>query len=697
MRNYGLGQIRASAAFNQGATGAGITVAVVDTGIEFDQADLVGRISPNSTDIIIGRNLPSGSTSRHGTFVSGVIASNFNGFGTIGVAYQSTILSIRADISTCSDPDNDVCFSSGDLARSLDYAVANGARVINLSLGGGGPQGAAFEAALLRAVNAGVVIVAASGNDSEDNPKWPARYAVDPRFQGRVIAVGSSNAAEQLSGFSNRAGVAMSGTITAPGSDIITACDGTSCWRVNGTSFAAPHVSGALALLLQAFPNLTGAQAIEILLTTARDAGAPGTDIEFGRGLLDLERAFAPVGPTSSPMGNGHAVRITPEPGAFIGAAFGDALRGHDGLTTIAYDSFDRLFTIDMGSMYPTAARRSFQPETAEPTRHVAIEMAGPAGLAFAFRAGAPDRSAPEPIVRRISPFDAPWLGHEERAEMSMSVSFGDRLAFDAWSGRGGARAPFRTGVGDGFAALAQADRAVRAQSLFGRFLVSSELGLGDRYSPFRQREVEASTYARTGINFIGDNFTLGFNAGTLSERLGPLGTYMPSTSDFALPSETRFAAVGASFNLSPTRTLSLEYGAGRTEIEGRFLSLGEAAMTSSWRMGVTQDCGGLRLPGEFACRSMTLELSQPLRVERGTFVADLANVPDEYFDPVSFSRREFSAAPSGRQIDLGLRSLFRLPGGADLQLDTVYIHQENHRADARPGFAVMGSWRRTF
>ncbi|MFN3536903.1 MAG: S8 family peptidase, partial [Brevundimonas sp.] len=290
-------------------------VGVVDTGIDFDNDDLRDNISPLSTDVVIGRNAPQGDDD-HGTLVSGVIGAAFNGFGTIGVAYESTILSIRADISDCTDPDDTACFRSSDLVRALDFAVANGARVINLSLGGEGPLGGAFEAAMQRAVNAGVVLAIAAGNEGGSSPEWPGRYATDPRFAGSVIVVGSTNSANALSSFSNRAGVSASRYVVAPGEQVITGCDGANCWRVNGTSFAAPHVAGALALLLQAFPNLSGPDAVAIILETARDLGAAGVDQTYGRGLLDLARAFQPVGTTSTPSSNGEYVEIGMEPGA---------------------------------------------------------------------------------------------------------------------------------------------------------------------------------------------------------------------------------------------------------------------------------------------------------------------------------------------------------------------------------------------
>ena len=124
--------MKAEAAWRAGATGSGVTVAVVDSGVSRDQADLIGRISAASTDVVPGRNAPYVAESSHGTRVSGVIASNFNGQGTIGVAYESTILSIRTDISDCEEKNTDVCFSSSDLVRALDLPVV---LVVGLRLG----------------------------------------------------------------------------------------------------------------------------------------------------------------------------------------------------------------------------------------------------------------------------------------------------------------------------------------------------------------------------------------------------------------------------------------------------------------------------------------------------------------------------------------------------------------------------------
>ena len=680
--------MNAEAAWEDGATGNGVTVAVVDSGISSTQADLQGRISAASIDVVAGRNTPYVADDSHGTLVSGVIASNFNGLGTIGVAYQSTILSIRADVSDCDDENTEVCFSSSDLVRALDYAVDNGVKIINMSLGGEGRLGAAFEAALLRAVNAGAVIVASSGNDGESNPGWPARYAVDPRFAGSVIAVGSHNVQDVMSDFSNRAGVTQTAYISAPGEDVLTGCNGTICYRVNGTSFSAPHVAGALALLLDAFPNLSAREALAILIDTARDAGDAGPDIVYGRGLLDLQRAFAPVGASMTRLSDGTSIIAEQEPGSFIGGAFGDAFARQDALKTVLFDAYERMFAVNLGSAYPTAPERSYQAAPFEPSRTATQSMTIPGGGRLNLIASLP-QATPEPIAPRYDLTRQPWLGDEPRQEAMVAFEMG-RLGFSAWQGRGGAASPFESGAGDDFAALAQADHAVRGVVRLGSLAFSAENGGGDRRMPLRQVEEDASTYTRASLAWRGHEGGLAFSVGQLDERLGPLGAFMPSSSDFAMPAQTTFYALGGDWRLSRWARLIGEGGLASTDMDGRFLTMDRAAISSNWRIGILGDCRAL-------CDQLSFTVSQPLRVERGVFSAYLADVPVDYFDPLTFSRRTFSATPSGRQIDFTLGAQRRLADGSTLTVTGVASREPRHVANAAPAVALIGAWRRTF
>ena len=690
LRNYGVADTKAISAWKSGATGKGITVAVVDSGIELDHPDLGSNVLAASTDIISGRNKLI-DEDRHGVRVASVIAAPFNDFGTVGIAYNASILSIRADVSDCQKEDQKVCFKSTDLARSIDYAVSNGAKIINMSLGGEGMMGATFEAALLSAINAGVIFAISSGNEAETNPGWPGRYASDPRFAGGIIVVGSHNQAQGMSDFTNRAGVSQFWFLSAPGEKVVVDCKDTSCWAVSGTSFASPAVAGAMALLLEAFPNLTGKQVVDILLKTARDAGDEGTDIVWGRGMMDIAAAFQPVGTTSMPQANGGEVILNNDGDSYIGGPFGDAMGRASALATIAFDDYDRMFTIQMNQAYRTAPRRSYQPENPTPMRHSEVSMMGLGGTRLYLAASKPIEM-PEAIVSRLTPYNAPWLGDEPRSAALFDINAG-RLSLTAWTGQGGSASPFHTDAGDGFAALAQADRAVRGQIQMGAFNLTAETGTGDRRMPLRQVEEDASNYQRAHLNWTGQGKGLSFSMGHLEERMGPLGAYMPTSSDLAMPSSTSFGAVGGHLKLGRSLMFSGEFGMGRTDIREGFMRLADGAISSNWRLALQSNCPSF-IPG---CDTLVWQIAQPLRIESGEFSAVLADVPLSYFDPITFSERRFSAAPSGRQMDFSLRSLHRLPGGSRIQLEAIATRNEQHRADASTAYAIISSWRRGF
>nr|WP_292052459.1 S8 family peptidase [Brevundimonas sp. UBA5866] len=695
-RNWGVAGSNVYAAWQAGATGRGVTVAVVDSGIDMDHPDLSANISPLSTDVVVGRNSPEGPD-RHGTRVASFIASPFNGRGTVGVAFNASIMSIRADVSDCAKEDQEFCFRSADLVRSIDYAIANGAKIVNMSLGGEGQLGSAFEAALKRGVDAGIIFAIAAGNEAGDNPEWPGRYASDPRFAGSIIVVGAHGQNGAMASFSNKAGVSQNVYISAPGSDVIGDCDDTSCWRLGGTSFASPVVAGAMALLKEAFPNLTGREIVEIILRTASDAGDTGTDTTWGRGKLDIAAAFRPIGQTSTPSATGAtAIGLGTTPGTWLGGPFGDAMQRTGSMATIAYDEYERLFKVNAADVYRSAPRRSYQPETPRPMAQSTVAALGPAGTYLSLAAAVP-MPEPEPVIQRYDLYSAPWMGTEDRREALFEVSTSN-LSFAAWQGEGGARSPFRTRAGDGFASLAQVDHAVRGVMSFNtgdnsHIILSADSGSGDRRLPLQSLERDAATYGRMGLDWRFANGGLAFSLGQVEEKMGPLGTYMPMSSDLALPSSTRFTALGGDVRLSERLTLTGEVGMGRTDIDGRFLSLSQAAVSSSWNLGLQASCKGWWT----GCSTLTWEISQPLRVESGTFEATLADIPLDYFDPVTFSRRRFSAAPSGRQIDMSMRSLHELPGGSVLQLEATAIRDEQHRRDAKPGYALMALWRRGF
>lgn len=287
--NWALHAIGADKLHALGITGKGVTVAVIDSGLGPDAAGLAKNLSNASVDIIPARK-SSAPGDRHAVYIAETLVGSPDGEGAKGVAFDSTVLSVRADSDGACQ--KECAFSSLNLARAVEYALTNKAKIIDLSLAGDHRLGEKFEKALARAVKDGAVVIIAAGNTGKAEPEWPARYAADPRFAGSVVAVGAVNKQGEMAPFSDRAGSAQASYIAAPGQKVITDCDPETCAIVSGTSFAAPHVAGAMALMMQAFPGVSARQALDLLLRSAVTASGPQGDTVYGRGRMDVYRAY---------------------------------------------------------------------------------------------------------------------------------------------------------------------------------------------------------------------------------------------------------------------------------------------------------------------------------------------------------------------------------------------------------------------
>jgi subtilisin family serine protease len=278
--NWGADLIKAPAAWAKGYTGKGVVVAVLDTGVDYNHPDLKDNIwtNPNNdaaqgyADDIHGWNFVDNNnnvldTSQigHGTHVAGTIAGENNGFGVTGIAYDAKIMPVKV-------LDNSGTGSYTNITKGIYYAVDHGANVINLSLGGSYPNNS-LNSALQYASSKDVTVVMAAGNDSATQPDYPARYA-----KNWGIAVGAVDQNKNIADFSDYAGSSQLAYVTAPGVNIYSTIPGNKYTTYSGTSMAAPHVTGVVALMLSANHNLTDAQVRQIITQTA---GNPAKSTTF--------------------------------------------------------------------------------------------------------------------------------------------------------------------------------------------------------------------------------------------------------------------------------------------------------------------------------------------------------------------------------------------------------------------------------
>jgi uncharacterized protein YkwD len=277
--SWNLDLINAPEVWARGYTGQGIVVAVIDTGVDYSHPDLDANIWTNNREIagngvdddrngfvddvrgwdFVDRDNTPTDPNGHGTHVAGTIAAENNGVGATGVAYNARIMPVRVLNSGGSG-------STSTIAAGVRYAADNGADVITLSLGGGLTSD--LQSAIQYAAQQGATVVMAAGNSGSSQPGFPARLANQVG-----IAVGAVDRNNRMAGFSNRAGSSPLNYVVAPGVAIFSTRPNNTFANLNGTSMATPHVAGVAALMLNAAPNLTPAQVVNLLTTTANPQG----------------------------------------------------------------------------------------------------------------------------------------------------------------------------------------------------------------------------------------------------------------------------------------------------------------------------------------------------------------------------------------------------------------------------------------
>jgi type VII secretion-associated serine protease mycosin len=272
--------------------GAGITVAVLDTGVDDSHPDLAGQVLPGKDLVGFGATKGDRSWARHGTAMAGIIAGHGHGpggsQGVLGIAPQAKILPVRV-ILEGTDPARVKARTSrgGALAQGIRWAADHGADVINLSLGDDSKSAhpePGEDAAVQYALAKGAVVVASAGNGGEkgDHVSYPAAYP-------GVIAVTAVDRYGTHAAFSTRHWYA---TVSAPGDDVVIADPDRHYYEGWGTSAASAFVSGAVALVRAAHPGLAPRQIKTLLEDTARDAPKGGRDDARGYGLVDPAAAI---------------------------------------------------------------------------------------------------------------------------------------------------------------------------------------------------------------------------------------------------------------------------------------------------------------------------------------------------------------------------------------------------------------------
>ncbi|MDV3001938.1 MAG: hypothetical protein N5P05_003544 [Chroococcopsis gigantea SAG 12.99] len=323
--DWGADLVNAPEVWAKGYTGQGVIVAVLDTGVDRNHPDLAGNIWKNTREIsgngidddrngyvddVWGWNTVDNNNNTmdghsHGTHVSGTIAGLKNGFGVTGIAYNAKIMPVKVLSDAGSGSDEGV-------AAGIRYAVNNGAKVINMSLGGD-EFNQALKDAVQYASSKGVIVVMAAGNDGDSTTMghYPAAHATN-----WGIAVGAVNNYNELADFSNRAGTQKLAYVTAPGVDVYSTVPNNGYDSYSGTSMATPHVAGVIALMLSAKAGLTDAQVRKLLTSTAENSPGPngGINSVSTAQKVNAPTAFVNLAASLSPLAHQYTdvTNVTP-------------------------------------------------------------------------------------------------------------------------------------------------------------------------------------------------------------------------------------------------------------------------------------------------------------------------------------------------------------------------------------------------
>lgn len=607
-------------AADAGLNGTGVTVGVVDGGFYTGATEFAGRKSSLSKDF--GNLLtkqPDGSyaatarndvganpSSVHGSIVAELIAANRDGQGSVGVAPQTLLAFLRVDDTKTdtvnADGSPNETITGTNITAAISYAASVKIPILSVSLGVDGGASPSLTAAIDRFASVGGLFVIAAGNSGGANPE--SIQLLSSANRGSWISVGglsSSLTAFALDPSSGKAGTLADRYITAPYDNIAAdPANGGGFYKFTGTSGSVPLVAAAAALVMQKWPQLSGKDAGDVLLATARDIGAAGTDPIFGRGLLDIKAALSPVNPVLvTPTGT-----ATPVTSASLGLPTATGTGAITRLLAhiVILDRFGRDFAADARGVVEPASDIG---AVAGLTRTIRRNSAGTAAFSMSSDieyASGPVREG-EPVAR--------LAGTEIRVRTGdTQIAFTQGYA--PWTGSAIA------GLGAPTSALAayaaSVTTGVRTIVPSGAGALTLDAGTGGSRAT---RTVGTAGVDAAAIGWSDGRWS--FGGGIVNETGALFGSRSSGALQLARTAATGFGE--AHYLRVAGRWLLTGYGSiGVTAVRGAvdsLLSAPSTLITSRFGIEASHDVGPAR---------MTLGVAQPLNVEAGGATLTLAN-----------------------------------------------------------------------
>lgn len=679
-----------------------VKVAVIDTGVDLYHIDLDDNIVANSGAYCLYTGCATGGTNGHylslsgdgwhGTAVAGIIAAEKNDLALSGhgVAYNAKIIPIKFDFTTIAE------------YKSLNHAMNQGAKVINASYGLSKPIVDATESdpstiattasansassvrstltsssggqsllqAYQRLVTTETILVYAAGNEYFSQPSQnsgityffqgnmdgninkPTGYdTINPEkydFTGNIVAAIALNADKSIADFSNRCGVAKEWCLAAPGvSEYSTYPSNSVVSGINGTSFSAPAISGAIAIMAGAFPHLSASEIMNILYDTAEDLGAAGVDEIYGQGLVDLEKATDPstggwtlaTGATTASISNFETSFLS------LSNALGNNL-SFSGGNVMFLDKYKKNYYVPL---------ESFSRNIAKNNKNADFFFARKYDLNKTYHIKTSDNTSFNLSKNLTSKIDnkrtteSTSFNTELRLPENKMLSFGFNFNSKALGLKGKKSTRFLTNnlsfspTSTGLYNFDSVNLTYKTGNISSQFNAAKSTPNKNEMDYSANQEDSNTTFFSTAIGFKPESGTyISLNSGIMIEEDSLLGSKSSGAFRLGDKSTTYYSGLSGEYNLNESTSLFGELNIAFTKVKeskNSLISNFQDVASNSFKIGIKNDNWGIMFSQPFATSSGSANLRLPTSIDRG--------------GNISFSNNNLDLKNGDRETDL--------------------------------------------
>lgn len=655
--NWWQTKVKLNTAYLMGARGAGVNVAVVDTGVDLNNTKFKGRILPGYN--AFAPTALAMDDNGHGTHVAGIIGAAADGNLMVGAAPEVKIIPVK--VLNAAGSGNEATFNAG-----MNFASKSSAKILSMSLGASGPFG---QAGLQQAVNAGKLVVIAAGNSGLANPAWPARYAKETWAKGQVIAVGAVDSNNTIASFSNRAGDTRNFYVVAPGVNIASTYPGNRFAYMSGTSMAAPVVSGVAADIYSRWMYLTANQVATIIFRTADHLGtsAVGTpDAVYGWGLVNADRALQPVGAPKVAVYNAGYYALAPlalKTNALIQS------KAFSGIALTATDDIGRAYDYDFAGVTDQHSQTDLDHLFGKMDRDLALVERKNSQTSLQYSIANDGEKTGVHAFNLIQNLSNQWqiaTGNQGLVERFIGASANtENLPFTTQFSN-----PYFTLSDDRLSYVGLGYQLDNSQAL--RFALINNFDIAANATQYHAQNQQNGWVAEYQQD-IG-KMQLKFTVGQLNESGGMLGTYSRNSGvlDFG-HSQTLFGGVSSLIALGKNTHLLGQFNLGRSTSDGSGLIGSTQTNTTNWSLGLYQQ----KVIAEHD--SLGFAVSQPMRVSSGKMNLLLPQVDRETGNS-SYQNLAIDLASPATETDLELAYSNKISNGARLRFNAVYRHNADNQ-----------------